>query len=303
MNSSKDLFPREIWKMILSQIPNQNKNWINLFCVDKHLSKLCETTLCHEKSLAELNLENRSALRHFIRCKGNPSINYNYAIWVACQKGYSEEVKELLKDERTDPRAIGWSLTGLRIACENGHLEVVRELLKSRFEFSDTGKAFFDMCKSGELEIARELLTKRYISDRFVISAFRICVTNGDMKVAKMIAQVKELSVFNDCVYNNIEAIKDWSDNASQLGTNVLAIELALILAVHFNHPEVVRVLVRNVCCSQVTIDDITITAIRKRRWETAKELIKWANLDVVGYWLNPRDRDILYDLFMELVD
>ena len=69
-------------------------------------------------------------VKYFLNRGVDPSVNDNFAIIKASEKGYLEIVELLLKDYRVDPtlhknRAIRW-------ASENGHIEVVKCLLKDQ---------------------------------------------------------------------------------------------------------------------------------------------------------------------------
>ena len=71
-------------------------------------------------------------VKYFLNRGVDPSVNDNFAIIKASEKGYLEIVELLLKDYRVDPtlhkkRAIRW-------ASLHGHIEVVKCLLKDQRE-------------------------------------------------------------------------------------------------------------------------------------------------------------------------
>ena len=55
----------------------------------------------------------------------DPSVNDNYALELASEKGHLNVVKELLKDERVNP-SDGFNYA-IGVASMNGHLDIVKE--------------------------------------------------------------------------------------------------------------------------------------------------------------------------------
>src|SRR5690606_3580122 len=88
-----------------------------------------------------------------------PTKTLSYASW----EGYSEIVRELLKDKRVDPTAV--YNYAIRFASSNGNLEVVQELLKDKRvdPSAQNNHAIQGASYYGHLEVVRELLKDKRV--------------------------------------------------------------------------------------------------------------------------------------------
>ena len=84
---------------------------------------------------------------------------------IACEKGYLEIVKLLIKNEANINKSTTYGETPLFLACENGHLDVVKLLIEKDADINKSNKygqtPLFITCQFGYKEIVQILLKNK----------------------------------------------------------------------------------------------------------------------------------------------
>ena len=119
--------------LILSFVPYEEKNWLNVKLV-------CKTFLRASKAAF------------------HPSLYNNLAILTACAKGFVSQLKELLEDKRVDPCI--YDNSPLTTACHHRQIEIIEELAKDgRSDLSvQRGLCLKTVARYGELELLRKMI-------------------------------------------------------------------------------------------------------------------------------------------------
>ena len=131
------------------------------------------------------------------------------ALFCACDKGYLEVVRELLKHKDIEVnKADNFGRSPLCIACENGYLEIVKELLKHEnidvnkadghepySDLEEFGRKFplYIACDKNNLELVRELLKHKNIDINKTniggISALELAFESSDPEIVKLLLE------------------------------------------------------------------------------------------------------------------
>ena len=184
---------------------------------------LLESALTLKNKYTREVLHNLLAVEVLLELGFDPSINDDYAIRWASDKGHVGMVKLLLRDERVDPSADDNS--SIELASKNGHTEVVRLLLEDTGvdPSADNNVAILIASQNGHTEVVKLLLQDKRVdpsADNNV--AIRRASQNGHADVVKLLLQDKRVDPSADNNY-------------------------AILIASQNRHPEVVKLLLQRI--------------------------------------------------------
>jgi ankyrin repeat protein len=122
----------------------------------------------NEKFIKAVEKNDVKKVKLLIADNVDPSTDYNYAIRLASNNGYTEIVEILLKDKRVNPSTDYNYAIGK--ASENGYIEIVKLLLADvRVDPSDDANyAIRHASKRGHVEIVKLLLTDSRVNTPFI---------------------------------------------------------------------------------------------------------------------------------------
>lgn len=145
--------------------------------VMSYLKKGCCYDDIFEMSVKSNNLE---IFYYIIQLDGfNPSIKNNIALLSASKYGYTEIVKELLKDSRVDPNMYnGYPFI---LACEYGHIDIVKELFshRDRIQYlTCCDKALAKAAKNSHYDVVKFLLDNGNFGYDYWVTTNRSFISN-----------------------------------------------------------------------------------------------------------------------------
>jgi ankyrin repeat protein len=227
-------------------------------------------------------------------------------LYVAAETGCLESVKYLLTTQKDCEQGVYYyeNTTPLYVACQNGHVEIVKELLKvSRIDINKKNKAgeaaLTSACAKGYVDIVKELLKEPKIDVNIKNSSggtpLIFACQNGDIEIAKELLKNSQLDVncMNEsggtalilaCQNGDIDIVKELLNN-SKIDVNKSTKEgmSPLSIACCNGHYEIIEILLAD---PKIIID--------------AEFLLSVANT-YIFYWLLER-KEILVDDGMSLL-
>ncbi|PRP76097.1 hypothetical protein PROFUN_12902 [Planoprotostelium fungivorum] len=167
-----DVFPSEVWKIILDLYPRDGTGWLSFMLVSRSAYQLGLTYF-------DFSIKNSRALVH------------------ATEKGLAYRVKALLRDPRVDPNAQRGA--PIRRACALGHIEIVKMLLNDRRvdPAADMNAGIQWASAGGHTEIVRMMLQDPRVDPSSRSSlALLWAASNGRNDIVKMLLRDRRIDPY-----------------------------------------------------------------------------------------------------------
>lgn len=251
------------------------------------------------RELQQINLKYPITAEHVIQCDAD----YVTVLYVACQNGNLNTVREILKFEHSSTNiTVRHGLTPLYIACQNGHLEVVKELLKPGYKTNINEQlhngctALYAACHSGHLDVIKTLLDSMYKINinlgKDGDTPFYIACQSGHLDVVKKLLEPMYNANINlgkdgitplyiACQNGHLEVVRELLKPMYQIDINRGENgDTPLYIACHNGHLDVVRELLKSNYQVNINVADIDgatpfFIACQNGHLHVVKELLK----------------------------